>query len=82
MNRNKWGNGTALFTSDGAVARKFVSEIEAGQVGVNLPIPVPLPMFSFTGNKESFRGDLNFYGKAAVHFFTQMKTVTSRWRNP
>jgi len=80
INKNAWGNGTAVFTRNGAVARKFQHEIEVGQIGINLPIPVPLPMFSFTGNKNSFRGDLNFYGKAGVMFYTQMKTITSRWR--
>jgi len=80
INKNTWGNGTAVFTRNGAIARKFQHEIEAGQIGINLPIPVPLPMFSFTGNKASFRGDLNFYGKAGVMFYTQMKTITSRWR--
>lgn len=45
-----------------------------------MPIPVPLPFFSFTGNKASIRGDLNFYGKAGAQFFTQMKTITSSWR--
>lgn len=80
INNNPYGNGTAVFTRNGAVARKFQHEVEAGQIGINLPIPVPLPMFSFTGNKNSFRGDLNFYGKAGVLFYTQMKTITSRWR--
>eukprot|EP00049_Salpingoeca_infusionum_P010786 m.186080 g.186080 ORF g.186080 m.186080 type:complete len:522 (+) comp14747_c0_seq1:300-1865(+) len=79
-NANKWGNGTAIFTNNGAAARKFTFEIEATQVGINVPIPVPLPMFSFTGGKQSFLGDLNFYGKAGVQFFTQLKTVTSLWR--
>jgi len=81
-NRNKYGNGCAIFTQSGYSARKYVSEIEAGQVGVNLPIPVPLPMFSFTGNKKSIQGDLNFYGKAGMQFFTQWKTVTSNWKPP
>jgi len=80
INNNAWGNGTAVFTKNGAVARKFQHEVEVGQIGINLPILVPLPMFSFTGNKNSFRGDLNFYGKAGVLFYTQMKTITSRWR--
>jgi malonate-semialdehyde dehydrogenase (acetylating)/methylmalonate-semialdehyde dehydrogenase len=79
VNSNPYGNGCAIFTSSGAAARKFTHEIDAGQVGVNVPIPVPLPMFSFTGNKASIRGDLNFYGKSGVHFFTQLKTVTSNW---
>lgn len=63
INKNPYGNGTAVFTSNGATARAFVNRIEAGQVGVNVPIPVPLPMFSFTGNKGSFLGDNHFYGK-------------------
>jgi malonate-semialdehyde dehydrogenase (acetylating)/methylmalonate-semialdehyde dehydrogenase len=81
VNSNPFGNGTAIFTRSGAAARKYVDEIEAGQVGVNVPIPVPLPMFSFTGNKKSIVGDLNFYGKAGVNFYTQWKTVTSAWRD-
>jgi len=80
VNENPYGNGTAVFTRNGAAARRFVDEIEAGQVGVNVPIPVPLPMFSFTGNKASILGDMNFYGKAGVNFYTQLKTVTSAWR--
>jgi malonate-semialdehyde dehydrogenase (acetylating)/methylmalonate-semialdehyde dehydrogenase len=79
-NRNQYGNGCAIFTESGANARKYISEIEAGQVGVNLPIPVPLPMFSFTGNKKSIQGDLNFYGKAGMQFYTHWKTVTSNWK--
>lgn len=52
------------------MARKYLNEVQAGNVGINVPIPVPLPMFSFTGNKDSFWGDLNFYGKAGVLFYT------------
>merc|ERR1719356_58738 len=81
INANEFGNGTALFTRNGNAARKYVDQIEAGQVGINVPIPVPLPMFSFTGNKRSILGDLNFYGKAGVNFYTQLKTVTSAWRD-
>mmetsp|Transcript_38055 Transcript_38055/g.81041 ORF Transcript_38055/g.81041 Transcript_38055/m.81041 type:complete len:535 (-) Transcript_38055:195-1799(-) len=80
VNANPYGNGTALFTCSGAAARKFTHEADVGQIGINLPIPVPLPMFSFTGNRGSILGDQNFYGKAAVHFFTQWKTVTSSWK--
>jgi len=79
INKNKYGNGCAIFTSNGGAARKFMNEIECGQVGINVPIPVPLPFFSFTGNKSSIRGDYNFYGKAGVQFFTKWKTVTSNW---
>jgi malonate-semialdehyde dehydrogenase (acetylating)/methylmalonate-semialdehyde dehydrogenase len=81
VNSNKYGNGTAIFTRSGAAARRFQHEIDAGQVGINIPIPVPLPFFSFTGSRASFAGDLNFYGKAGVHFFTQIKTVTSQWKD-
>ncbi|CAI2366442.1 unnamed protein product [Moneuplotes crassus] len=80
VNQNKYGNGAAIFTRSGSAARKFQRDIEAGQIGINLPIPVPLPMFSFTGNKASFWGQNNFYGKAGVKFNTQWKTITSRWR--
>lgn len=80
INKNKYGNGVAIFTRSGGAARKFQHNIEAGQIGINLPIPVPLPMFSFTGNKASMWGTSNFYGKGAVQFFTQWKTITSRWK--
>lgn len=78
-NANPYGNGCAIFTSSGAVARKYQHEIDVGQVGINVPIPVPLPMFSFTGSRGSIRGDLHFYGKQGVQFCTQVKTITSNW---
>ncbi|KAK0158361.1 hypothetical protein PV328_009373 [Microctonus aethiopoides] len=81
INNSPYGNGTAVFTTNGAAARTFVNRIEAGQVGVNVPIPVPLPMFSFTGNKGSFLGDNHFYGKYGINFHTQTKTVTQLWRS-
>ncbi|XP_076055032.1 putative methylmalonate-semialdehyde/malonate-semialdehyde dehydrogenase [acylating], mitochondrial [Oratosquilla oratoria] len=81
INANPYGNGTAIFTTNGATARKFTLEIDVGQVGVNVPIPVPLPMFSFTGSRGSFLGDANFYGKAGINFYTQLKTVTQMWRD-
>ncbi|XP_055911956.1 probable methylmalonate-semialdehyde dehydrogenase [acylating], mitochondrial [Eupeodes corollae] len=80
INENPYGNGTAIFTTNGATSRKFVNEIDVGQVGINVPIPVPLPMFSFTGTRGSFLGDHHFYGKQGVKFFTQTKTVTQLWR--
>jgi malonate-semialdehyde dehydrogenase (acetylating)/methylmalonate-semialdehyde dehydrogenase len=80
VNANKWGNGSSIFTKNGHTARKYQTEIECGQVGINLPIPVPLPMFSFTGNKASMWGTSNFYGKGAVTFNTQWKTITARWK--
>jgi malonate-semialdehyde dehydrogenase (acetylating)/methylmalonate-semialdehyde dehydrogenase len=79
INRNPYGNGTSIFTSSGAAARKFQHSIDVGQVGINIPIPVPLPFFSFTGSRGSFYGDQHAYGKQAVRFYTQTKTVTARW---
>ncbi|MDN6276059.1 CoA-acylating methylmalonate-semialdehyde dehydrogenase [Psychrobacter sp.] len=79
INRNPNGNGTAIFTQSGAHAHKFQQDIDVGQVGINLPIPVPLPMFSFSGSRASKLGDLGPYGKQAVQFYTQTKTVISRW---
>ena len=79
VNRNPYGNGTSIFTASGASARKYQHEVEVGQVGINIPIPVPLPFFSFTGWRGSFYGDLHAYGKQAVRFYTETKTVTSRW---
>jgi malonate-semialdehyde dehydrogenase (acetylating)/methylmalonate-semialdehyde dehydrogenase len=79
INDNPYGNGCAIFTQSGAAARKFTQDIDVGQVGINVPIPVPLPMFSFTGSRGSIRGDVHFYGKQGVQFYTQIKTVTSNW---
>ena len=79
VNANPYGNGVSLFTSSGGAARRFQREIQVGQVGINIPIPVPLPFFSFTGWKDSFFGDQHVYGKQAVRFYTETKTVTARW---
>ena len=79
VNSNLYGNGTSIFTESGSAARKFRHEVEVGQVGINIPIPVPLPFFSFTGWKGSFYGDLHAYGKQAVRFYTETKTITERW---
>jgi len=79
INNNPYGNGTSIFTSSGAAARKFQNKIDVGQVGINIPIPVPLPFFSFTGSRGSFFGDQHAYGKQAVKFYTQTKTITTRW---
>ncbi len=79
INDNPFGNGVSIFTSSGGAARRFQSEIEVGQVGINIPIPVPLPFFSFTGWKNSFYGDQHPYGKQAVRFYTETKTITARW---
>lgn len=82
INSNKYGNGVAVFTQSGAMARKFQNEINVGQVGINIPIPVPIPMFAFTGWNASMRGDVYFNGKQAVNFFTRTKTVMARWKEP
>uniref|UniRef100_A0A2A4J7U3 Probable methylmalonate-semialdehyde/malonate-semialdehyde dehydrogenase [acylating], mitochondrial n=1 Tax=Heliothis virescens TaxID=7102 RepID=A0A2A4J7U3_HELVI len=80
INANPYGNGTAIFTGNGANARKFVDQIDVGQVGVNVPIPVPLSMFSFTGSRGSFLGTNHFCGKQGIDFYTELKTVVSLWR--
>jgi malonate-semialdehyde dehydrogenase (acetylating)/methylmalonate-semialdehyde dehydrogenase len=79
INSNPYGNGTAIFTQSGFSARHFQTEVDVGQVGINVPIPVPMPAFSFTGWKRSFYGDQHTYGKQAVRFYTETKTITSRW---
>ena len=79
INANPFGNGVGLFTQSGATARTFQHKINIGQVGINIPIPVPVPFFSFTGSRGSKLGDLGPYGKQAVQFYTQTKTITSRW---
>jgi len=79
VNDNPFGNGTGIFTQSGAAARKFQNEIDVGQVGINVPIPVPVPYFSFTGSRGSKLGDLGPYGKQVIQFYTQVKTITSRW---
>ncbi|MBF0675655.1 CoA-acylating methylmalonate-semialdehyde dehydrogenase [Pseudomonas sp.] len=79
INANPYGNGTSLFTRSGGAARHFQHAVEVGQVGINVPIPVPLPFFSFTGWRGSFYGDLHAYGKQAVRFYSETKTVTTRW---
>lgn len=79
INANPFGNGVGLFTQSGAIARTFQNNIDIGQVGINIPIPVPVPFFSFTGSRGSKLGDLGPYGKQAVQFYTQTKTITSRW---
>jgi malonate-semialdehyde dehydrogenase (acetylating)/methylmalonate-semialdehyde dehydrogenase len=79
VNANPYGNGTAIFTRDGAAARRFRNEIEVGMVGVNVPIPVPMAFFSFGGWKSSLFGDLHVHGPDGVRFYTRGKVVTSRW---
>jgi len=82
INGNRWANGTAIFTNDGGVARRFQTEIQVGMVGVNVPIPVPVGYFPFGGWRQSMFGDTDMKGAEGVHFFTRVKTVTSRWPDP
>ncbi|MFJ5439280.1 CoA-acylating methylmalonate-semialdehyde dehydrogenase [Pectobacterium brasiliense] len=79
INNHEYGNGTAIFTRDGETARQFCEEVQAGMVGVNVPIPVPMAFHSFGGWKRSIFGSLNVHGNDGVRFYTRMKTVTSRW---
>ncbi|WP_309501169.1 CoA-acylating methylmalonate-semialdehyde dehydrogenase [Saccharopolyspora gloriosae] len=82
INSSRWGNGTAIFTRDGGAARRFQLEVEAGMVGVNVPIPVPVGYHSFGGWKESLFGDHHIYGADGVHFYTRGKVITTRWPDP
>jgi len=79
VNKNPYANGTAIFTESGGAARRFVSEIQVGMVGVNVPIPVPVAYFSFGGWKNSLFGDLHVHGVEGVKFYTRTKVVTTRW---
>jgi malonate-semialdehyde dehydrogenase (acetylating)/methylmalonate-semialdehyde dehydrogenase len=82
VNENPYGNGVAIFTRDGGVARQFQFEVNAGMVGVNVPIPVPVAYYSFGGWKNSLFGDLHVYGPEGIQFYTHGKVVTSRWPDP
>lgn len=81
INAHEFGNGTAIFTRDGGVARAFANEIQVGMVGINTPIPVPMAFHSFGGWKSSIFGDYAIYGPEGVRFYTKIKTVTQRWPN-
>ena len=78
-NEHEYGNGVAIFTRDGDAARDFVSRVQVGMVGVNVPIPVPIAYHTFGGWKRSGFGDLNQHGPDSIRFYTKTKTVTSRW---
>jgi malonate-semialdehyde dehydrogenase (acetylating)/methylmalonate-semialdehyde dehydrogenase len=82
VNDNPYGNGVAIFTRDGGVARQFQFDVKAGMVGVNVPIPVPVAYYSFGGWKSSLFGDLHIYGPEGIQFYTRGKVVTSRWPDP
>jgi malonate-semialdehyde dehydrogenase (acetylating) / methylmalonate-semialdehyde dehydrogenase len=82
VNENPYGNGTAIFTRDGGVARQFQFDVQVGMVGVNVPIPVPVAYYSFGGWKNSLFGDTHIYGPEGINFYTRGKVVTSRWPDP
>lgn len=82
INANPYGNGSVIFTNDGGAARKFEIEVQAGMVGINVPVPVPMAYYSFGGWKNSLFGDSHAHGTEGVHFFTRSKTVTRRWPDP
>jgi malonate-semialdehyde dehydrogenase (acetylating)/methylmalonate-semialdehyde dehydrogenase len=79
---NPWGNGAAIFTSNGGAARRFQRDADAGMVGINVPVPVPVGSHSFGGWKESMFGDTTIYGPEGVAFYTRAKVITSRWPDP
>jgi malonate-semialdehyde dehydrogenase (acetylating) / methylmalonate-semialdehyde dehydrogenase len=79
VNEHEYGNGTSLFTRDGDTARDFALRVQAGMVGINVPIPVPMAFHSFGGWKRSLFGDQSIYGPEGVRFYTRLKTVTARW---
>jgi malonate-semialdehyde dehydrogenase (acetylating)/methylmalonate-semialdehyde dehydrogenase len=79
VNNSRFGNGTSIFTENGAAVRRYRHDVEAGMVGVNIGVAAPVAFFPFTGWKDSFLGDLHAHGGDAVEFFTKKKTVTSRW---
>ncbi len=82
VNANRYGNGTAIFTSNGGAARAFETDVQVGMIGVNVPIPVPMAYYSFGGWKSSLFGDTHAHGIEGVHFFTRGKVVTTRWPDP
>ncbi len=82
INDNPYGNGTAIYTRDGGAARQFQFDVEAGMVGINVPIPVPVAYYSFGGWNNSLFGDLHMYGPDGIRFYTRTKVVTSRWPDP
>jgi malonate-semialdehyde dehydrogenase (acetylating) / methylmalonate-semialdehyde dehydrogenase len=82
VNAHPMGNGAAIFTRDGGIARQFQFDVEAGTVGINVPIPVPVSYYSFGGWKASLFGDLHMYGPEGIQFYTRSKVITSRWPDP
>lgn len=79
VNEHEYGNGTAIFTRDGHIARTYANKVQVGMVGVNVPIPVPVAYHSFGGWKRSMFGDMHMHGSEGIQFYTQLKTVTQHW---
>ncbi len=79
VNNHEFGNGTSVYTSDGEISRHFTTNAKIGMVGVNVPIPVPMAFHSFGGWKQSLFGDHSVHGMEGIHFYTKLKTITSRW---
>ncbi|KTD62228.1 CoA-acylating methylmalonate-semialdehyde dehydrogenase [Legionella spiritensis] len=79
VNRHQYGNGTAIFTRDGYTAREYSRRVQAGMVGINIPIPVPVASHPFGGWKRSSFGDTNMHGPESIHFYTRRKSITSKW---
>jgi malonate-semialdehyde dehydrogenase (acetylating)/methylmalonate-semialdehyde dehydrogenase len=79
INSNPYGNGTAIFTSNGEAARRFQRGVNVGMIGINVPIPVPMAYYSFGGWKDSLFGDKHIHGPEGVSFYTRAKVVTARW---
>jgi len=79
VNSDPRGNGTSIFTEDGAAVREYSRRVEVGMVGVNIGVAASPAYFPFSGWKDSFFGDLHVHGWDAVEFFTRKKTVTSRY---
>ncbi len=82
INANPYGNGTAIFTSDGGAARTFMRNVQVGMIGINVPVPVPMAYHSFGGWKDSLFGEHHVHGPDGVRFYTRGKVVTSRWPEP
>ena len=79
---NPFGNGTAIFTRDGGAARRFQIDVDAGMVGINVPVPVPVAYYSFGGWGDSLFGGVHAYGPEGINFYTKAKVITSRWPDP
>jgi malonate-semialdehyde dehydrogenase (acetylating)/methylmalonate-semialdehyde dehydrogenase len=79
INANPYGNGTAIFTSDGGAARQFMRQVEVGMIGINVPVPVPMAYHSFGGWKDSLFGEHHIHGPDGIRFYTRGKIITSRW---